>query len=138
MRFTDTNFDVFRVNDSVSLTLELKNIQSLTMKVFEINTETYYRKTMKPFDTSIDLAGMEPSITRVETGLFEGVRSTKILTHTFNFEQLVGKVGLFIIEFLSGGLTSRAVVKKGSLTLIHKSSAAGHTCFLIDEDRKIC
>jgi hypothetical protein len=33
---------------------------------------------------------------------------------------------------------SRAVVKKGSLTLIHRSTASGHLAYMIDQDRKIC
>jgi hypothetical protein len=138
LRFKDTNRDKFAVEEGVSLTLEFKNVKKVTVKVFEFNTETYYRKTMKPFDTSIDLQGMEPSFTLEETAMFEGVRPTKILTHKFDFDRLTGKIGTFIIEFMAGSLTSRAVVKKGSLTLIHKSSAAGHTCFLIDDKREIC
>jgi hypothetical protein len=33
---------------------------------------------------------------------------------------------------------SRAIVKKGSLSLIHRSTASGHVAFIIDSDRKIC
>lgn len=138
LRFKDTNCDKFKVEEPVELTLELKNVKKVTIKVYEFNTETYYRKTMKPFDTSIDLQGMEPKYSRTETAMFEGVRQTRILTETFKFDELAGKVGTFIIEFMSGSLTSRAVVKKGSLTLIHKSSSAGHICFLIDDNREIC
>jgi len=32
--------------------------------VFEFNTLTYYRKNLKPFDSSIDLDGLESTITR--------------------------------------------------------------------------
>ena len=33
---------------------------------------------------------------------------------------------------------SRSVVKKGSLSLIHRSTANGHMAFIIDSERKIC
>jgi hypothetical protein len=33
---------------------------------------------------------------------------------------------------------SRAVVKKGSLSLIHRSTANGHMAFIIDSERRIC
>ena len=36
------------------------------------------------------------------------------------------------------GKMSRAVIKKGSLSLIHRSTAAGHAAFIIDANRKIC
>jgi len=61
--------------------MEVKNVSELTMKVFEFNTETYYKKTLKPFDTSINLHGMVPSFTRSET--FKGVSKNKIGTHEF-------------------------------------------------------
>lgn len=35
-------------------------------------------------------------------------------------------------------MMSRAVVKKGSLSLIHKSTSAGHVAYIIDADRRIC
>ena len=33
---------------------------------------------------------------------------------------------------------SRAIVKKGSLTLIHRSTVAGHIAYIIDADQNIC
>lgn len=55
-----------------------------------------------------------------------------------NFSQLKDKVGLFIIEFQGNGKLSRAVIKKGSLSLIHRSSPGGQVGYIIDADRKIC
>jgi len=54
------------------------------------------------------------------------------------FDELKGKVGLFIIEFLGNGQMSRAVIKKGSLSLVHQSSPAGHIAYIIDANRNIC
>ena len=44
------------------LDISLKNVPELVIKVFEFNTETYYKKTLEPLDTSINLHGMVPSI----------------------------------------------------------------------------
>ena len=79
--------------------LDIKNVPELTIKIFEFNTETYYKKTMQPFDSSIDLYGLEPSFMKVERDKFKNVKKNKILTKVFEFEELNGKVGLFIIEF---------------------------------------
>lgn len=62
MKFKDTNRELFRQEESVSLNLDIKNVPELVIKVFEFNTETYYKKNLKPFDTSINLHGMVPSI----------------------------------------------------------------------------
>ena len=45
---------------------------------------------------------------------------------------------MFIIEFIGNGVSSRAVIKKGSLTLVHQPSIAGHIAYVINENREIC
>ena len=46
IRFLDSNVDSFGVDEDVKLALELKNVQTLYVKIFEFNTETYYKKTL--------------------------------------------------------------------------------------------
>ena len=43
-----------------------------------------------------------------------------------------------MIEYIGNGLTSRAVVQKGNLTLVHKSTIAGQFAFIVDEEANIC
>ena len=43
LRFQDSNKESFKVDEKVVLYLELKNIPELTIKIFEFNTETYYK-----------------------------------------------------------------------------------------------
>lgn len=70
--------------------------------------------------------------------MFKGVKKNKIITHEFAFDELAGKIGVFIIEFQGNGKLSRAIIKKGSLTLIHKTVKGGHLAYIVDDDRKIC
>ena len=37
----------------------VKNIKSLTIKIFEFNTETYYMKHKTVFNTGVNLDGLE-------------------------------------------------------------------------------
>lgn len=46
IRFLENNQELFKVEDSVQLKLEIKNVQTLYIKIFEFNTETYYKKTL--------------------------------------------------------------------------------------------
>lgn len=104
-------------------------------KVFEFNTLTYYRKTLKPFDTSIDLDGLESTITRkFDFNLPTNCKKRE----KFEFPELADRVGLFIVEFVGNGRSARAVIKKGSLSLIHKSTVAGHLATIIDDSRQVC
>lgn len=122
LTFCDHNKEKFSVQESVELHLDIKNVQTLHVKVFEFNTLTYYRKNLKPFDTGLDLDGLESSITKKFE--FNDPPNVK-RQETFKFDELIGKVGLFIVEFLGNGRSARAVVKKGSLSLIHRSTVAG-------------
>jgi hypothetical protein len=53
------------------------------------------------------------------------IPQNKIVSREFVFDELKNKIGLFIIEFQGNGKLSRAVIKKGMLSLIHKSTTAG-------------
>jgi hypothetical protein len=69
---------------------------------------------------------------------FKDRPSNKKYIESFKFPELTGKVGLFIVEFIGNGLSARAVIKKGSLSMIHKPTVAGHLAYVLDENKKIC
>jgi hypothetical protein len=137
VRFLESNPEQFKVEDEVKLALELKNVQTLYIKIFEFNTETYYKKTLQPFNTGVNLDGLIASTERVVED-FKDRPSNKKFQETFKFPELSNKVGLFIVEFIGNGLSARAVIKKGSLSLINKPTIAGHLAYVLDENKKIC
>ena len=53
--FARTNQVLFQPNDDVELTLLTKNIDNLIVKIFEINSENYYKRYRKEIDTDINL-----------------------------------------------------------------------------------
>ena len=123
LTFRPENKDKFKINELVSLYVDIKNVDAVHVRVFEFNTETYYRKNLKPFDTTVDLDGLEAKITQKHE--YAGPPNMK-LKRKFEFPDLNNKVGLFIIDFQGNGRSARAVIKKGSLSLIHRSTEAGH------------
>jgi len=135
IRFLESNKETFLVEEEVLLTLELKNVQTLYIKIFEFNTETYYKKTLQPFNTGVNLDGLIASIEKKHE---YNNSPNKKFVEMFSFPELVGKVGLFIVEFIGNGMSARAVVKKGSLSLIHTPTVAGHLAYILDEKKKIC
>ena len=74
---------------------------------------------MRAFSTSIDLQGMDPSITRVEKDLRKDGAVDQKQRHEFVFDELKDKNGLFVIDIQGNGKITRAVIKKGSLTMIY-------------------
>jgi hypothetical protein len=64
LTFLPDNQDKFKPDELVSLRLDIKNVGTVHARIFEFNTETYYRKNMKTFDTSIDLDGLESTVNK--------------------------------------------------------------------------
>jgi hypothetical protein len=135
LRFIESNREFYRVDEPVSLTLEIKNIPTLYAKIFEFNTETYYKKTLQPFNTSVNLDGLVASGEKVYEYKYP---PNKKVIQTFDFPELAGKIGLFIVELIGNGMSARAVIKKGSLSFIHKPTIAGHLAYILDENKRIC
>ena len=105
------------------------------MNIYEFNTETYFKKNLKPFNTGVNLDGLE-----AKESLCRNYDEKPNILHKerWNFPSLAGKIGLFIIEFIGNGVSARAVIKKGSLSLVHRSTIAGHRIFILDENKDAC
>lgn len=114
---------------------DVKNIHKMQVKIFEINTDNYFRKNMAAFTSDVNLDGL---IAKHEID-FDFTDKPSNLRHTevFKFPQFNGVRGLFVIELIGNGLSSRAIVQKGGLSLVHKNTIAGHFAFILDEERKI-
>jgi len=52
------NKEYFLEDEEVKLILEIKNIPSLTIKIFEIFPENYYHKHQKEIENTINLDGL--------------------------------------------------------------------------------
>ena len=46
IEFAECNSEYFPKEEPVVLHIDVKNVPTLHLKIFEINTENYYRKTM--------------------------------------------------------------------------------------------
>ena len=88
----------------------------------------YYEKNLTPFRTDINLEGLKTENEKVFE--FDELPQKKF-RNVFDFPELDNRVGLFIIEFISNGFSSRAVIKKGSLSLITKATVAGHIAYVL-------
>lgn len=131
----DLNKVNFKPDERVKLTVDMKNVPSLYIKVFEFNSLNYFKKTKQPFKTDVNLDGL---IATKEFNYDFNEPPQKKHRNVFEFPHLDNKVGVFIIELIANGYSSRATIKKGALSLIHKSTIAGQLAYIINEDHKIC
>ncbi|NUN47922.1 MAG: hypothetical protein HUU15_03730 [Candidatus Brocadiae bacterium] len=131
--FSKTNPGWFRAADEVSLDLEVKNVPTLTVKVFEINALNWFLATGRDVDTSLDLDGLVAGEEQTHAYAEPPIRRVR---RTFRFPALSGP-GIFISEFIGGGTSSRALIRKGRLRFLERVGSAGHVFTILDEDRKV-
>ena len=127
--FAATNEEFFDVDEVVELELFTKNVDKLIVKVFEINTYNFYRKQKREVDTDISLDGL---VANQET-LYEYDDAPLLRTsRKFKFEDL-NKRGVYVIDFIGGGKSSRALIRKGRLKLVGAVTPIGQRLNVVNE-----
>jgi len=127
--FATGNPAVVGPEDAIRLGLFLKNTPALLIKVYEINTLNYYRQSGRPLDLALNLDGLVASSER-RTEYKDGPE--RRIARTFDFPELKGR-GVYVIEFISNGKSSRTLVQKGRLGVLQEITASGHAFTVLDE-----
>jgi len=110
--------------DAVALDLFVKNVPSVLVKVFEINTRSVYMSSKREIATDINLDGLVPNT--LEEVKIDSPPIQREL-RTFPLHQLSeNRRGVWVVEFIGGGKITRALIRKGQLQLVDKVSLAGH------------
>ncbi len=127
--FAPTNKEYFRADEAVSLALDVKNVKTLMVKVYEVNTMNYYRELQREVETSINLDGL---VANQETPNNYDDPPLRRVRRTFDFPTLKNP-GVYVVDFIGNGKSSRAVIHKGRVRALERSSAAGHIFTVLDE-----
>jgi hypothetical protein len=133
LEFDPANPSYFAVDDAVALDVWVKNIDTLIVKVFEINTQNYYRKHNREVNTDIDLDGL---VAHVETtSTYEEPPLRRVKRH-FSFPSLKNP-GVYVVELIGNGKSSRALIRKGRLSYLERPSVAGHVFTVLNEATEV-
>ncbi|MDD4018974.1 MAG: hypothetical protein PHV28_13650, partial [Kiritimatiellae bacterium] len=127
--FAPDNPSACGAGDAVTLTAFVKNVPSLIVKVYEINTFNYYRETGQPLNLAINLDGLVASVSRT---VKYREASERRVARTFELPELKGR-GAYVVELIGNGKSSRALVQKGRLGVLQEVTAAGHAFTVLDE-----
>ena len=129
MEFVSTNPEFFSADDNVELELNIKNVDNLIVKIFEINTSNYYRKYEREIDTDVNLDGLVPNFE--ETFTYDEAPALR-KKRQFKFPQIKDR-GVYVVDFIAGGKSSRALIRKGRLQISDEVTAAGQLFSIIDQ-----
>lgn len=130
IEFDPTSQETFTIDDDVLLPVHVKNVPKLMVKVFEINTVNYYRKLRQEISTDIDLDGLVANVGEV----YQYDRPPQIRSiEKIAIKGIPKRRGLWVVELIGGGKSSRAVIRKGVLGILNETTASGHLVTILDE-----
>ena len=132
--FAPVNRVFYKADDAVSLKVNVKNVKKLIVRVFEINTFNFYSRNLRPVDTAINLDGLAP--TREQVYNYDE-RPLRRVERTFDFPKLKQR-GVYVVEVIGNGRSSRALVSKGTLRLLSANGPAGHEFRVLDGNHEPC
>ncbi len=164
LEFAVTDKRFFATDEPVSLDLYIKNINTLIVKIFELNTFSYYQTNLKEVDTAVNLDGLtanseqvvtynDPPLRRIQRKFElnltplppfpEGKGETNQDDLPFPSGKGQGvrfqnKRGIYVAEFIGNGKSSRAVIRKGKLFAVENIGTAGHEFRILNEMNQIC
>ncbi len=130
--FAHTNQERFAADEAVTLDLDVKNVSTLIVKVFEINTRNFYRQQLREVDTDVNLEGLVAN----EEQTFDYTEPPlRRVRRTFTFDALA-KPGVYVVDFIGNGRSSRALIRKGRLHHLMRIGTAGHVFTVLDEENR--
>lgn len=128
--FAPTQAQHYGSSDAVALEVDLKNVGTLLVKVFEIDAFNWYRAREVEVDATIPLDGLVPNH---EFSLALDAPPLRRERRRIELPQLV-RPGVYVVELIGNGRASRAVVHKGRLDLVQRTGSAGLVLRVVDED----
>lgn len=131
--FDFSNKTQFTADEPVKLELYVKNVGTMIVKVFEINTKAYYRNQQREIDTDINLDGLVANVEQTHT--FNEPPLRRVL-RKFEFPQL-DKSGVYIVDFIGNGRSSRALIRKGRLRHLVRTASVGQVFTILNDKSEI-
>ncbi len=125
-----TNPRRLNVDDEVTLAADVKNVGKLLVKVYEINAFNVYLSTGQEVSTGLALDGLVAGSEQeydYDESPFRRVR------REFSFPELKGRRGVWMIEMIGGGRSSRALIRKGGLHYLSRQGVGGSVLSILNE-----
>jgi hypothetical protein len=135
--FSKANPAFLAPGDDVSIDLFVKNAPKLIVKIYEINTLSFFLGNKRQLNTDLALDGLVANreVTHDLATDEAGRNPFRRTARTFKFPELKDQRGAWVIEFIGGGKSSRALVRKGHYSLLQRTGPAGDVITVLDESR---
>lgn len=119
-------------DEKVSLPLDLKNTPDLLVRIYEIDQPAHLARHGSEPDVNLDLDGLVPHHERkLKFQQKALVRHRELI----ELPELDGP-GVWLVDFVSGQVSARALVRKGNITPYLESTASSQIVRVFDENGK--
>jgi hypothetical protein len=115
---------------AVSLTLELKNTPDLLVRIYEIDLPSHLASHRREPGVSIDLDGLVP---HCERHIAFAQAPMVLHRESIALPELSGP-GAWLVDFVSGQVSARALIRKGRLIAFPERTATAQTVRVFDEN----
>lgn len=132
LQFATSNTQHFTSDSEVAFDVLIKNVPTLIVKVYRINASSYYQDNETHISTAINLDGLVANHEKtheLEHSPFRRVRQR------FVFPELKDP-GVYIVDFIGGSTSSRALVHKGTLRHVVNTTPIGQLFSVFDENQQ--
>jgi len=129
IRFAPGAPETIPANGPVALTLDLKNTPELRIRIYELDLASHLARTATEPEVSMDLEGLVP---HHERQLKYGNAPIQRHRETIALPELDG-AGAWIVEFVSGQVSARSLVRKGQLIPFVQWTGTGQSVRAMDE-----
>jgi hypothetical protein len=130
--FAPTNPRFFAADEPVVLDLFVKNVPTLIVKVYRINALNYYKDQAGEINTGLNLDGL---VANEELTFNYSEPPLRRMSRRFDFPSL-SRPGVYVIDFIGNGKSSRVLIHKGRLRYLLHTTAAGHAFTVLDEQNR--
>lgn len=132
--FTPDNRECYTSDADVALQATIKNVPRLTLKIFDIDAVAFYINNKREINSDIDLDGLVANFEQI----FDYSNTPPVRRHleTFALPQLK-QDGVYVVELIGNGISSRALIRKGGLRFMERPGAAGHVFTIFDDNGAI-
>ncbi len=129
LNFAPGNPSRLRPGEPVSLRVDVKRVDRLLVKIHEIQTFNYYTTRRAAVDKAVELDGL---IAAHERTLDVAADPGRRVRHTLALPE-ISRRGVYVVELIGGGISSRALLHVGRLEAIAQPVASGLAVMALDD-----
>lgn len=129
LNFALQNPSYVKPGQPVELKVDVKRVDSVRVKIFEIQTFNYYTSRRQPVDQAVDLDGLTATHERM---LKTAADPARRICHTIALPEIAHR-GVYVVELIGGGVSSRALLHVGHLEAVTLPTAVGQAVLVLND-----